>query len=652
VRSHAERQLVVFMIVVSISLTGLTVWAVAEQGRALQARELADLRNTVATAAAQRQAALLANVERALDGAAHAWEAGDGDELDAWTAGTADWLLTCSRTGDGPWVVYPLTPLERLPPAPEASADEPPSEGSRDLLTTLRDFQRLATNPDPLTRAGALLAMAACEQQLGHPLAAARIFADAAHLLRSTPRLARFAFRAELSRIDSLSAAGDQDRAREALAGFANSLLGDHPAQIGPTEAARLQSQATTLRIPADDPTTAALAELSRRAERRVAIADAAGRLLQAPPAHPSEAEQQVQFLTGQTTDNEPVVVAVRSSAADLWLALVFPATDLLTRYWAQDGAAAPWQVTLPGTRSEEPVLLELGPEFAGAAVMPASATAQQLRATARRKLGIVLGTTAGMAAAWALVIWMLTRVVARQRELVRLQGRFVADVSHELKTPLALIRLLAETLASRRVRDPERIQAYHETITRESERLSVLLENILDLGRIESGRKQYEFGPCDVAAAARQAWALFEPQLQEEGFDARLEIAPQLPLIRADSQALQQVMVNLLQNAYRYAGDGKYVRLAVTREGFVILITVEDHGIGMTRQQVDHLGESFFRAEDTRVRQTRGVGLGLAIVHHIVTAHRGKVEVHSRPGQGSRFTVWIPFEPPGRDEG
>ena len=116
--------------------------------------------------------------------------------------------------------------------------------------------------------------------------------------------------------------------------------------------------------------------------------------------------------------------------------------------------------------------------------------------------------------------------------------------------------------------------------------------------------------------------------------------------MIRADTQALQQVLVNLLQNAYRYAGDAKYVRLAVSREGFVVLITVEDHGLGMTRSQLDRLGESFFRAEDTRVRQTRGVGLGLAIVNHIVTAHRGKVEVQSRPGQGSKFTVWIPFEP------
>jgi len=143
----------------------------------------------------------------------------------------------------------------------------------------------------------------------------------------------------------------------------------------------------------------------------------------------------------------------------------------------------------------------------------------------------------------------------------------------------------------------------------------------------------------------ARQAWTLFEPQFQSEGFEARLELAPGLPVIRADAQALQQVLVNLLQNAYRYAGERKFVRLAVSREGYVIVMVVEDHGIGMSRNQLDRLGESFFRADDTRVRQTRGVGLGLAIVNHIVTAHRGKIEVQSRPGQGSTFTVWIPFE-------
>jgi signal transduction histidine kinase len=239
-----------------------------------------------------------------------------------------------------------------------------------------------------------------------------------------------------------------------------------------------------------------------------------------------------------------------------------------------------------------------------------------------------------------------MIRAVNRQRELIQLQRRFVADVSHELKTPLALIRLSADTLRERRVRDPERWQAYLDTITRESERLTSLIDTILDFSRIESGRQELRFRECDVGEVARQAWRLFEPQFVAERFEARLEIAPDLPMIRGDAQALQQVLVNLLQNAVRYAGDRRFVRLGMKREGYLVVIAVEDHGIGMSQQQLDRLGDSFFRGDDTRVRQTRGTGLGLAIVSHIVTAHGGKVEVHSRPGQGSTFTVWLPFEP------
>ncbi len=253
-----------------------------------------------------------------------------------------------------------------------------------------------------------------------------------------------------------------------------------------------------------------------------------------------------------------------------------------------------------------------------------------------------------GLVVAWAIAGWSIYRARRRQSELLRLQRRFVADVSHELKTPLALIRMLAETLRDGRVRDVEKRQQYLDTITREGERLSALLDAILDFSQIESGKRKMQMQSCDVAEAARQAWALFEPQFARDGFDARLAIAPDVPVIQADPLAIQQVMVNLLQNAYRYAGGGKFVRLSVERDGYVVLIRVEDHGIGMNREQLERLGDSFYRADDTRVRQTRGAGLGLAIVNHIVTAHHGKLEVHSRPSQGSEFTVWIPFEPEG----
>ncbi|MEW6252537.1 MAG: HAMP domain-containing sensor histidine kinase [Planctomycetota bacterium] len=657
-QGNVERRLFILVVAVSLGLTGLTVWAVATQAAALRARELADLRNAAATAAARAQAALVADADRALDQAGAAHAEGADAELEAWIATRPRWLLVARQSPDGRWAFLPRTPLEEPLPGAEVADTQP----GRDLLATLRTFQRMAADPDPLTRAGALLAVAACEQQLGHPLSAARIFAEAAQLLRSTPHLARFAFRAEAARIESLLAAGDHERALDSFAAFLDALLLDHPGRLGPREAARLEEAAGRLNIRAADPLAPALGELRERAHRREAIRAAAGGVLRtASPGGGQDARAPAQtrelyaeplerpeFRSVATENGETVVLVRRPNGAGATVVLLAPFDALLNRYWGETAqeTIGRLQLATAGEGQMDEVLARLGPEFAGAVVRPTPEAGARLAGARRRQMTVVIAAGAASAGAWLLVIWMFSRAIARQRELARLQGRFVADVSHELKTPLALIRLLSETLADRRVRDPERMHAYHETITREAERLSLLLDNILDLGRIESGRKRYEFRPCNVGDVARQAWTLFEPQFAAEHFDARLEIAPDLPVIRADGQALQQVLVNLLQNAYRYASEGRYVRLAVAREGYVVVFTVEDHGIGMSRSQLRRLGESFFRAEDTRVRQQRGVGLGLAICQHIVTAHRGKVEVHSRPGQGSKFTVWIPFEP------
>ena len=645
-RSTAERHLVLLVVAVSLALTGLTVWAVARQSRALQTRERAALRSSAETAAARRTAILHADVRHLFDAARRAWESGRLDEFDVWSTRQTDWLLTCCSVDGGPWRICPRTPLEE--PTPDAAA-EVGSPDDNTLLARLRNIQRLATDPDPLTRATALLAMAAYEQQLGHPLAASRILGDAAQLFRSTPPLARFAFRADLNRIDTLLDAGDHDRARAAYALLLETLLKGHPARLGLEETAALNRQRDALGLDDYDPLTSDLEELNRRARQRQAIAAATASVLAGEGTSRQAPIGPTSFLAGTSSSSDPFVVVVFAGTSGPRFALVATASQLLVR-WRDPGASEPgWQVRLPDDHAAALPLIELGPEFANAVLDPSPAAATRLQNLARRQLAVLLAAAAGSIGAWALVIWMMVRVVARQRELAHLQSRFVADVSHELKTPLALIRLLAETLADRRIRDPERMQAYHETITKESERLTVLLDNILDMGRIESGRKQYEFGQCDIADVARQAWTLFEPQFAEEDFDAHLEIADGLPTIHADEQALQQVLVNLLQNAHRYCGDRKFVRLSVAREGYLIVLVVDDHGIGMNRGELHRLGESFFRADDTRVRQTRGAGLGLAIINHIVTAHGGKIEIHSRAGEGSKFTVWIPFEP--RDE-
>lgn len=645
----ADRRLFVTAAALSLALTGVTVWAVARQGRALQARERADLRSAAEAAARERAVALEASWQRALEVAALAWQAAGPDGLDAWVTGQREWLLAGHLEPDGTCLIFPRSPLDEPLPAPAAPATAAAdARNAADPAGALGQFRQLAATTDPLVRAGALLAAAACEQQLGQPLAAARTFAEAAQLLRSTPGLARFEFRAELARVESLLAAGAPAEAVAGVAGLVRMAEAGHPARLGAADVARLAAAVRLLDAEQAGPLLEAIGELGQRAARRDALAAAMAGRLRIWAADPGTAHGAAALAT--VAEPEPLVLAVRETAEGGWLGVGVPARELLARYWPRPAPGTPWQVRAGGEAESAAVLVRLGPEFGGAVLEPSPEAAQRLSRLGRRQMGLVVATATGTAGGWALVLWMLGRAMARQRELVRLQRRFVADVSHELKTPLALIRLLAETLAGQRVRDPQRVQNYLETITRESERLSVLLDGILDFSRMQSGRKQYEFGACDVAAVARQAWALFEPQLVAEGFDARLELAPDLPAVRGDAQALQQVLVNLLQNAHRYAGAGKFIRLAAAREGHLVVLTVEDHGIGMTPHQLERLGDSFYRGDDTRVRQTRGAGLGLTIVSHIVAAHRGKLEVQSRPGQGSTFTVWIPAEPGGAE--
>ncbi len=635
-RRSVERRQLLAALTLSLGLAGLTIWAVARQGQALAAYEWAELRHEAAAAVAERDGALRAGASRALDVAALALEAAGEDGLDAWVAGQREWFLAAWRGRDGAWVTFPQPPLaETLPQTPPAAAaTEPAVNGLPGLLRQLRD---LTQSPETLRRAAALLASAS-EQQVGHPLAAARIFAEAAQMLRSTPGLARFAFRAELSRVEALLAAGDPERAAAALGALVATLLADHPARLSPAEAARLQRSGRELGRTLEAAVARDLAELERRAARRAELVLALEAALATVTGDgPRDA------LTAVTRSGDTLVVAVRRGGGAASVAVATPVEELLRRYWEPVPRGARWELRRARAAERPETLARLAPPLADYELGPSAGAAAARRAAAWRR-GALLGATAvGTLAAWGLVLWALLRALAQQRELMRLQARFVADVSHELKTPLALIRMLAETLAAQRLRDPQRAQNYLETITRESERLTALLDTILDFSRIESGKRAYTRARVDVAAVARQAWALFEPRLTTEGFEARLEIAPDLPPVLGDAQALQQVLVNLLQNAYRYGGSGRYVRLRVAAEGHLVLLSVEDRGIGLRPEELERLGDSFFRGEAAAVRQTRGTGLGLTIVNHILAAHGGKLEVRSQPGCGSTFTAWIP---------
>ncbi len=238
-----------------------------------------------------------------------------------------------------------------------------------------------------------------------------------------------------------------------------------------------------------------------------------------------------------------------------------------------------------------------------------------------------------------ALMAWFL----GRQLQLTRLKNDLVATVTHELKTPLASIRMLVDTLLDGRYEEQQTVREYLELIARENARLSRLIENFLTFSRMERGKRSFDLTPADAAGIARDAVEAVREKFEAAGFSLEVEIAPDLPEILADADALETVVLNLLDNAYKYSRQDRRVALRVSERGGQVGIEVEDHGIGMSPRAARKVFERFYQVDRSLSRQVGGCGLGLSIVRFVVDAHGGVVEVESRPGEGSRFTVRLP---------
>jgi len=233
-------------------------------------------------------------------------------------------------------------------------------------------------------------------------------------------------------------------------------------------------------------------------------------------------------------------------------------------------------------------------------------------------------------------------RNVSKEMALARLKSDFVSNVSHELRTPLSLIRLYAETLEMGRLNSQEKYQEYYCIIRKESERLSALINNILDFSRIEAGRKEYDFRDTDMRELVRNTLESYRYQIEQHGFTFEEKIDP-VPPMRVDREAMARSIVNLVNNALKYSQDRKYIGVNLYRENGAVKLEVIDHGIGIPSQEQQKIFEKFYRVGDPLVHNTKGSGLGLSLVRHIVQAHGGDVIVDSAPGQGSKFTITLP---------
>ncbi|HUP36035.1 MAG TPA: HAMP domain-containing sensor histidine kinase [Candidatus Limnocylindria bacterium] len=260
--------------------------------------------------------------------------------------------------------------------------------------------------------------------------------------------------------------------------------------------------------------------------------------------------------------------------------------------------------------------------------------------------------------AAFALLLLMIAaglvatyRLMGRESEIARLKSDFVANVSHDLKTPLALIRMFAETLEMDRVPDERRRREYYAVLTRESERLSRLIDNVLDFSRIESGRQRYEIVSGPVEPILHDVVESFRHPIEQQGFAVETAIEPDLPDVPLDGEALKQALANLVDNAMKYSGDRRRIRVAARRDGGGVAVEVADEGIGIPVSERERIFEKFYRIGRSETQGRRGSGVGLALVKHIVEAHGGRVTVDGRPGEGSRFTLHLPPQRTGQGE-
>jgi signal transduction histidine kinase len=240
---------------------------------------------------------------------------------------------------------------------------------------------------------------------------------------------------------------------------------------------------------------------------------------------------------------------------------------------------------------------------------------------------------------------YLLWRDVRREVELAATRSGFVSAVSHELKTPLSAIRMCAETLQMGRPAQPSARTEYLGIIVNESERLTRLLNNVLDFSKIEEGRKTYRREPCRLGEIVRVSARAMQYPLEQGHFTLHLEIDEDLPPTRVDGDAIEQAILNLLANAMKYSGDSRDIDLRLRAVDGEAVIEVADHGVGIEPAEQERIFERFYRVTTPTEDGVPGTGLGLTLVRHIAHAHEGRITVESTPGAGSTFSLFIPLE-------
>ena len=262
---------------------------------------------------------------------------------------------------------------------------------------------------------------------------------------------------------------------------------------------------------------------------------------------------------------------------------------------------------------------------------------------TAGKKTAAYVWTGMLVIASMSILAAFVAEMFRRQMKLTRLRNDLVATVSHELKTPVASIRLLVDTLLDASEFDEKTVREYLELMAGENRRLGRLIDNFLTFSRMERNKHAFVFERVEPAAVVQTTVVSFTDRVATSECRFSVEVADDLPPIDVDSDAIVTAVLNLLDNAYKYSGDDREIALRVRSDDGHVLIAVQDNGIGLAKADIRKVFRRFYQVDQRLSRRSGGCGLGLSIVQFIVAAHGGSVRVDSCPGQGSTFTIGLP---------
>lgn len=242
-----------------------------------------------------------------------------------------------------------------------------------------------------------------------------------------------------------------------------------------------------------------------------------------------------------------------------------------------------------------------------------------------------------------AAAVWIVYRSVKKELEFAQAKADFVSNVSHELRTPLALISMFAETLEMDRVKTEVKKKEYYSIISHESNRLGRIVNSILNFSKMEAGKRKFVFADENLNEIVIQVYQNYSYHLYNKGFEFDYEPGIDIPKISIDREAVSEAIVNLIDNAVKYSLEIKFIKMIIGNENNFVFIEILDKGIGITEEDQKKIFDKFYRVSSGLVHTTKGTGLGLSLVKQIMDAHKGKIILKSKIGEGSSFKLLFP---------